>query len=75
MNDNNISEAALESRARRAARRLGFSARKSTLHRDSVDNYGEFMIVDEHNCIVAGQRYDMTAEQVIAWCSDDEVTA
>ena len=60
----------IESRARRAARRAGLSMRRSR-ERDNVpnlDNFGNFMLVDtECNCVVAGMRYDLTAEDVLAW--------
>jgi hypothetical protein len=53
-----ISEAALESRARRAAKRIGLLARKSRWQLGSVDNYGDFMLVDLYgNYPVAGYRY------------------
>lgn len=66
-----ISEAAMEARARRAARSIGHIATKSRWRAGSCDNYGGFMIVDENNIIAAGQRFDMTAEEVIEWCKAD----
>jgi hypothetical protein len=35
-----------DSAARRAANRVGLVARKSRWRRDSIDNYGGFMLVD-----------------------------
>jgi hypothetical protein len=35
-----------EDRARRAAKRVGLRARKSRWRAGSIDNFGEFMIVD-----------------------------
>ena len=62
-------EAALEARARRAAKRAGFVARKSTWRLGSIDNFGGFQIIDpETNLVVAGRRFDMTADDVIKWC-------
>jgi hypothetical protein len=67
-----LSENALEQRARRAARRVGLEARKSRWRACSIDNYGDFMLVDPgRNIPVAGWRYDMTAEQVIDYCTED----
>ena len=64
-NDNS----ALESLARRAAKRAGFVARKSARRQGSIDNFGGFQIVDlATNLVVAGRRSDMTAEDVIKWC-------
>jgi hypothetical protein len=63
-------DAALDSRARRAAKRAGLVAKKSRWRYDSVDNFGGFMLVNpRYNCVVAGSRFDMTAEQVIEYCS------
>lgn len=62
-------EGAIESRARAAARAAGYIARKSNWRRNSIDNYGGFMIVDPSlNVPVAGFRYDLSAEAVLAWC-------
>jgi hypothetical protein len=65
------SESALDSRARRAARRVGLIARKSRWRAGSIDNYGEFMLIDSAtNFAVAGSRFDMTAEEVLDYCQD-----
>jgi hypothetical protein len=64
-----VTERAMEARARRAARSAGYVARKSRWRRDSLDNQGGFMIVDpDTSFLVAGARYDLSAEQVIDWC-------
>ncbi len=56
----------LDSRARRLARKEGLVARKSRWRAGSVDNHGEFMLVDpQTNFVVAGSRFDMTADDVI----------
>lgn len=66
-----VSSKALEARARRAAARAGLVARKSRWRLNSPDNLGQFMLVDpDMNFIVAGERYDMTAEEVLDYCSD-----
>jgi hypothetical protein len=61
-----------DSAARRAARRIGLVARKSRWRRNSIDNYGGFMLING-NWVVAGSRYDMTPDQVVAYCSDVEL--
>jgi hypothetical protein len=66
-----VTAAALDARARRAARACGYVARKSRWRRDSIDNYGGFMLVDPATSFsVTGFRYDLSAEAVIEWCAD-----
>lgn len=61
----------LDSRARRLAQKAGLIARKSR-RSWSLDNNGEYMLVDPAtNFSVAGHRYDMSAEEVIAYCIED----
>jgi hypothetical protein len=64
------SKAGLEQRARRAANRVKLVATKSRWRAGTVDNlFGHFMLIDPYtNRIVAGQRFDMTAEEVIKRC-------
>lgn len=58
-----LSEQALETRARRAAQRAGCIAKKSRWRRDSIDNYGGFQLIDRYtNFVVAGSRFDFTAQ-------------
>ena len=65
-------EKALEQRARRAAKRMGLTAVKSRKGIGSVDNFGGFMLVDAFlNIIEAGQRFDLSAEEVIAYCTPE----
>jgi hypothetical protein len=60
---------AMDSRARRAAKRVGLQARKSRWRAGSIDNLGGFQIIDPwRNWIVAGQRFDFTARDVIEFC-------
>ena len=67
----NLSESAADARARRAARRVGLVAIKSRWRKDSVDNYGGFMIVEPNrNIVEAGVRFDMSAEEVVEFCKD-----
>ena len=61
----------LENGARRAAKRLGYKARKSREHSLHMNNLGGFRIVDPNrNCVVAGEKFNMSAEEVIAWCEE-----
>ena len=65
-----LSERALDCAARRAAQRVGLVARKSRWRTGSIDNYGDFMLVDPYtNFAVGGFRWDMTAEEVIEYCT------
>jgi hypothetical protein len=60
-----------ESKARRAAKKAGLIATKSRWRKDSVDNHGEFMLVEpSRNIAVAGWRYDMSADEVVEFCED-----
>jgi hypothetical protein len=67
-------ETAMEGRARRAAQRIGLTATKSRWRKDSIDNYGGFQLVDG-NIVVHGTRYDLSAEQVLEWCTKPELVA
>ena len=57
---------ALDNRARRAAQKFGYIARKSRWRRDSIDNYCGLQIIEpRRNLIVAGRRFEMTAQDII----------
>jgi hypothetical protein len=59
-------QARLEARARRVAAREGYVLRKSRWRVGTVDNHGECVIIDpEMNAVVAGERYGMSAEEVL----------
>jgi hypothetical protein len=61
-----INASAMENRARRAAVRVGLKAIKSRWRRGTIDNRGGFQILDPYtNVIVEGERFDLTAEDVI----------
>ena len=61
-----------EARARRAAKRVGWVARKSRWRAGTIDNYGGFAIIDPfHNNIIYGWQFDLTAEDVIEICRPD----
>ena len=54
----------LEGKLRSRARRSGYAIRKSR-RPVSIDNFGEFMLVDvAMNLIVLGSRYDATLENI-----------
>jgi hypothetical protein len=60
-----------EARARRAAQRSGLVARKSRWRLNTIDNHGGFMVVDPfNNLIVAGERYDLSARDVVEFCRE-----
>jgi hypothetical protein len=61
----------LDARARYAAKRVGLKAVRS--RRDcSLDNFGEFMLIDAaNNWVVAGSRFELTAEDVIRFCAEE----
>lgn len=60
---------ALEGKARRAAKALGLVARKSRWRAGTIDNLGGFMIVNPTlNAILAGEKFDLSAQEVIDWC-------
>ena len=64
-----VNQQALDAKARRAAKRAGLYARKSRRGAGSVDNHGDFALIDPAtNFMVAGFRFDMTAQEVIEYC-------
>ena len=65
--DSILMEQRREARLRRLARRGGYSLRKSRAG-FSIDNLGDYMIVDDNlNAIVAGERFDMSLDDVEEW--------
>jgi hypothetical protein len=59
-----------ESTVRARAKRAGYAVRKSRA-RHSIDNHGEFMLVNAgSNWIVLGSRYDATLEDIDAFLDD-----
>lgn len=56
-----------ERKLRRALMQEGYSLRKSRKP-ISVNNMGEYMIVDTiNNCVVAGSNYELTLDDVAEW--------
>jgi len=66
---NNSDSRSLDSKARRAAARAGLMAQKSRLRCGPSNDLGGYRLVDR-NRIVAGERFDLTAGDVIEYCSD-----
>jgi hypothetical protein len=65
-----IVDAQGDERAYRAAQRIGLVVRRSRAEL-SPDNYGGYRLVDlDHNRIVAGEKFDLTADDVEKICQD-----
>ena len=56
-------EASLEAKLRQKAKRQGFALKKSRAAQ-SLDNQGGYMVVDGNNNIFAGEKFNLTAEDV-----------
>jgi uncharacterized ParB-like nuclease family protein len=68
-NVTNNAEARIEAQARRAAKKVGLRAIKSR-RQVSLDNFGEFCLVDENtNFVIEGVRFNLTADEVIEYCN------
>lgn len=62
------SEAAREARLRRRAKRHGYALQRSRWRSGSLDNFGEFRVIDPaYNVVVAGERFDMDLDEAEAW--------
>jgi hypothetical protein len=62
----------LERKARRAAERVGLPAIKTRWRAGSIDNWRGFQLVDPYfNRVEAGVRFDLSAEEVIAFCKEE----
>jgi hypothetical protein len=62
-------------RLRRRAGRLGFRVLSSQYRLDTIDNHGGYMIVNDRNIVVAGDRYDLSIEAVADWLAEEERAA
>jgi len=72
LNQQERAEKALEQRARRKAKSVGLVAIKSRQVIGSIGNYGGFRIVDAMlNTIEAGERFDLSAEEVMIFCKNE----
>jgi len=58
----------LDAGARRAAKHAGLRARRSRWRAGSIDNCGGFQLIRD-NWIVAGEKFDLTAQDVIEVCA------
>jgi hypothetical protein len=68
MQMNEITRRAADARIRRAATRLKLSVKKSRWRLGSMDNHGEYQILNPYNnTVVAGARFDMSITDVAAW--------
>ena len=66
----------IEQKARRDAKRAGLIATKSRRRKGTIDNHGRFMLLDpDRNWIVAGEKFDLTPEQIIEFCGQEAVAA
>ena len=66
------SEKALEARARRAAQRAGYLALKSRWRHPGLPPRG-FMLIDASTRFcVAGSYFDLSAEDVLSFCADED---
>jgi hypothetical protein len=54
----------VESTVRRHAKKAGYIVRKTRWRKDSCDNHGEYMLVNDRNLVVLGDRYDATLEDI-----------
>ena len=71
MNAYNSEWSALDARARRAAKRAGLVAKKSRWRQGTIDNHGGFMLIEPYrNIVLAGARFDCSAEEVVGYCQD-----
>jgi hypothetical protein len=62
-----------DDQARRAAKRVGLKARKSRWRANSIDNRGGFQIIDPmRNWIVAAEKYNYTADDVVEFCAKNQ---
>lgn len=53
-----------DSKLRREARKQGFVLRRSRWRAGMLDNHGWWQIINDRNCIEAGERFDMTEDDV-----------
>ena len=63
--------AAREARVRRRAQKEGLLLRKSRARTAHLDDHGEYRLVDANlNAIVAGEKFDMTLDDVENWLGE-----
>ena len=60
----------LEAHLRRSLRRQGVALVKSRARNWTLDNQGGYRIIDpDHSWVVAGERFDLSIEDVDAWAA------
>ena len=60
-----------DAQARYAAKKAALVAVKSRKRCDTIDNFGGFALIEPYtNTIVAGERFDLSADAVIAFCRE-----
>jgi hypothetical protein len=65
-----LRDTALESRARREAKRVDLVATKSRCRKHTTDNHGGFQLVDPcRDAVVVGSKYNLSANEVIEFCT------
>lgn len=63
-------------RLRHKLNQLGYTMMKMNCRRDSIDNFGDYAIIDtEYNAIVRGTRFDLDLDDVEEFISDEESVA
>jgi hypothetical protein len=65
-----MNEQALEAKARRVAKPVGLMATRSRWRRDSIGIFGDMLVNARHNWIVAGSRFNLSAEDVLEYCGE-----
>ena len=59
-----------EVQARPAAKAVGLKARKSRRRFSSIDNFGDFQLIDpQQNRVIAGAKFNLTSADVIEFCA------
>ncbi len=60
-----------ESRIRRRALRKGYVVHKSRSRSLHSNNFGEYMLCDDRNCVVFGSRFDASLSEIEAFLRND----
>jgi hypothetical protein len=61
-----------DTQLRKAAKSRGILLKKS--RKGVIDNRGGYMLVDANNIIIAGERFDLTPEDVRKWLNQSKIT-
>jgi hypothetical protein len=70
---NDCTASVREARVRRRLAKSGYALRKSRLRRaPHIDDWGQYRIVDQFlNCIVVGEKFDWSHNDVEAWAQEN----